>query len=78
MIKHAGKVRLTRAEFRRLQRNNARRGYAVNTIKTTAEYDVALVQACSPVFLADLLQALEMGSSPLMRGEVTFDQLTDS
>ncbi|WGS88604.1 hypothetical protein [Methylomonas sp. UP202] len=75
MIEHAGKVRLTQAEFRRLQRHNAQRGYAVNTIKTTAEYDVALVQACAPAFLADLLQALETGTSPLVRGEVTYEQL---
>ncbi|OAI12754.1 MULTISPECIES: hypothetical protein [Methylomonas] len=75
MIEHAGKIRLTRAEFRRLQRHNAQRGYAVNAISTTTDYEVALVQACAPAFIADLLQALETGSSPLTRGEVTYDQL---
>jgi hypothetical protein len=77
MIETDGKIRLTSAEFNRLRQAAARRGHAVNGIKTAEDYENALVRASAPAFIDDLLEALETGSSRLIRGEVDFDQLLE-
>lgn len=75
MIELDGKVRLTKSELNRLRRDAARHGQAIGPIHAAEDYQAALVAACSPALLEDLLEALETGSSRLIRGEMTHDEL---
>lgn len=77
MIECDGKVRLTGSELNRLRQAAARRGHAVNGIDTAEDYESALVNASSPALIADLLEALETGSSRLIRGEAGYGELLD-
>jgi hypothetical protein len=47
----------------------------VNRIATTDDDESALVRGCSPDLIDDSLEALETGSSRLIRGEVRYEDL---
>jgi len=75
MIELGNKVRLTRSELAILRKGAARYGFAINRVETVDEYEAALVKASSPALLEDLMEALETGSSRLIREEVDYEEL---
>lgn len=58
-------IRLTASERNRLRRAHARRGLAVNEIRSVRDYLAAALGALTAEYQSDLLTFLETGASPL-------------
>jgi hypothetical protein len=60
-----GRVRLTPDELNRLRQLNARNGEVINIVETRDDLLRAILGALSPERVADMLEFMETGNSPL-------------
>lgn len=61
-------IRITAGELNELRQANAKNGFAINRISSRDELLEAVLGGLSQDLQADLLEFLEIGSSPLTQG----------